>query len=87
MTPKEKAKELFNRYKNPFDRNGCIPPTEMMYDSTAKQCVLIAVDEILKAPFENTYIDIIPEDQENTDWFWDHFRKYWSDVKTEIELL
>jgi hypothetical protein len=48
MTPKEKAEELVNKYKNPFDRKGCIPPTETIFNSTAKQLALIAVDEIQK---------------------------------------
>jgi len=47
MTPKEKAKELFDKYSNPFDRNGCIPPSEALFNATVKQCALITVDEIL----------------------------------------
>jgi hypothetical protein len=47
MTAQEKAKELVDKYKNPFNRKGCIPPTETMFDSTAKQCALVAVDEML----------------------------------------
>ena len=47
MAAKDKAKELVDKYKNPFNRKGCIPPTETMFDSTAKQCALIAVDEML----------------------------------------
>lgn len=43
MTPKEKAKELFNRYQNEVG----------MYRFDAMQCALIAVDEIIKI-FEDT---------------------------------
>jgi len=50
MTPQEKAKELVGKYINPFNRNGCIPPYETIFNSTAKQCALIAVDEIINTP-------------------------------------
>ena len=85
MTPKEKAEELVGR----FETQGVLIPwtAYLQQKEVVKQCALIAVDEILSAPFENSYMEIIPEDQENTDWFWDHFRKYWNDVKNEIELL
>ena len=43
MTPKEKAKELFNKLYM------AIPSDEMgKCDNAAKQCALIAVEEILK---------------------------------------
>jgi hypothetical protein len=49
MNAKEKAKDLVDKYMNPFNRNGCISPAEIIYEETAKQCALIAVDEILLA--------------------------------------
>lgn len=79
MKQKEKAKELFNEmytcYQGHIDKY------------TAKQCALIAVDEIMKAPFENTYLELVPDDAPDTDWFWDKFREYWEEVKQEIEKL
>ena len=45
MTPKEKAEELFNKMHNVEDPMGNYP---MCFD-TAKQCALIAVDEIIEA--------------------------------------
>ena len=39
MTPKEKAKELFEKY---YDYLG-------MHDSISKQCALIAVDELIES--------------------------------------
>ena len=81
MIPKEKAKELIWKY---------LPILEgwKHKDSNqAKQCALIAVDEIMKAPHENNYIELIPTDAENTDWFWDKFDEYWKEVKNEIEKL
>jgi hypothetical protein len=47
MTPKEKAEAIVKKYRNPFNRDGCIPPTEYLFLNMAKQCALIAVDEIL----------------------------------------
>jgi hypothetical protein len=72
MTPKEKAFELVKKYRNPFNRKGCIPPSESMFPSTAKQCALIAVDEIrsLMNRLQN-YEEAI----------------YWNEVKHEIEKL
>ena len=67
MTPKEKAKELYWKYyQNVSDTS--------FPEETAKQCALIAVDEIVNAiafDFENT--------SENT--------IYWLRVKQEIEKL
>jgi hypothetical protein len=73
MTAKEKAKELVYKYHddtiskmliiqgNPFD--------------FAKQCVLIAVDEIMKQCFDYRDIDL----QASYD--------YWKEVKSELEKL
>ena len=47
MSAEDKAKELLDKYLNPFNRNGCIPPNETMFKSTAKQCALICIDEML----------------------------------------
>lgn len=66
MTPKEKAIELVNKYKE-F--------TEDNYAESycnAKQCALIAVDEV---------IDNIEDD------FLENDLKYWQEVKQEIEKL
>ena len=90
MTPKEKAQELVNKFRNPFDRNGCIPPNESMFPSTAKQCALIAVNEIMDAPNSKndySYKELISEDAPDTSWFWDQFDDFWNDVKDEIEKL
>ena len=72
MTPKEKAEELYRKMYTQHPN---------IYPSTAKNCALIAVDEIIKsnptseysAPFlgSRTY--------DNTN--------YWNDVKKEIEKI
>ena len=50
MTPKEKAKEIFNNMYQVDDIMGNYP---MCFD-TAKQCAIIAVEEILSANLFNT---------------------------------
>lgn len=61
MTPQEKAKELVNKYLQIYD--GRVPQ--------AKQCALIAVDEIQEA------IRYLDDDSED----------YWFEVKQEIYKL
>jgi hypothetical protein len=72
MTPEEKAKELVDKYSNPFDRNGCIPPSEALLNATLKQCALIAVDEMYNIAAENDNVKQM---------------NYLIDVKQEIEKL
>jgi hypothetical protein len=73
MTPKEKANELVNRYAIYLRAN-------LMYDEDAeedaKQCALIAVDEIL----EDNVDDMSEE-------LFDIRIEYWQEVKQEIEKL
>lgn len=89
MTPKDKAKELVDKMVDEIPSNNSKDMmTFIEIDVQAsKQCALIAVDEIMKAPHENQYIELIPTDAESTDWFWDKFDAYWNEVKTEIEKL
>lgn len=72
MTSKAKAKELFKKYSKGKDEWGW---ALCEYDSCAKQCALIAVDEILKQCYDYRDIDL----QASYD--------YWQEVKTEIILL
>jgi hypothetical protein len=77
MTPKEKAKELVDKY---------IPHTRVFHEvlgwedyiDSAKQCALIAIDEIIQATKQYSYsvgYGMLTQD------------KYWQEVKTEIENL
>lgn len=66
MTPKEKAEEL---YKKMYIVHSNI------YPSSAKQCALVAVDEILN---EHMF-----DDSEYSDRRYD----YWDKVKQEIEKI
>jgi|688.fasta_scaffold796396_3 hypothetical protein len=68
MTPKEKAEELFYKMStNSSDED------HHCSHYVAKNCALIAVDEILKANLV-WYINSIPH-------------KYWTNVKKEIQNL
>jgi hypothetical protein len=83
MTPKEKAKNLVNKFYIiiPLDK------MDIDYD-LAKQFALIAVDEIRNSsPLEP---NDIPEWLQPEDWFSEaniYAEKYWSEVKQEIENL
>jgi hypothetical protein len=74
MTAKEKAIDLFNEYYSYLKAN-------LMYDEEAKedakQCALIAVDEIIKELKETEFnygVENLPF-------------KYWQEVKQEIENI
>ena len=73
MTPKEKAEEIFNKYCYAIRTE----ETESEYWTNiiyAKECALIAVDEL-----------IIQENKYNNGSFYP--LKYWQEVKEEIEKL
>lgn len=72
MSPQEKAKEFVEKMYNADDPMGKYP---MCFD-TAKQCALLAVDEILNALGKaDTAYDLLPTIE------------YYQQVKTEIEKL
>jgi hypothetical protein len=68
MTPKEKALEIIEDFT--FNCRECD------YEAKAKQCALIAVDEILKAV-----------DNPDEKYLMKHIVEYWRQVKQEIENL
>jgi hypothetical protein len=68
MTPKEKAQELYNKFYNTSSHQHHVESRK----DNAKQCALIAVDEILKV---STFFKLITETE------------YWNEVKKEIEAL
>ncbi len=74
MTPQEKARDLyFNYYQQVAD--GSSP------EYNAKQCALIAVDEILNSNYKNTLTDLCYKFTCN------ELDNYWEEVKKEIEKL
>ena len=80
MTAVEKAFELILKIETELIDN-------RVYRGTIKKLALIQVDEIMKAPFENSYLELVPDDAPDSDWYWDEFRKYWEEVKHEINNL
>jgi hypothetical protein len=78
MNPKEKAKEIYCKYTDALN----IRDLQTTANPFAKQCALIAVDEILKI---NKLAD---ENLNYKEYFNDctDFKSYWQEVKQEIEL-
>jgi hypothetical protein len=71
MTPKDKAREIFNKMYLVDDPMGNYP---MCFD-TAKQCALISVDEIIGSHYKIfTGVNNLT-------------LEYWTDVKQQIEKL
>ena len=93
MTPKEKARELFDKYLNAsFNCKGCdMPycdiPCTSLNSTEAKECALIAVDEILDLGLHD--VGDYRNDQTTLDDFstvtW--YINYWHEVKQELENL
>lgn len=81
MTPVEKAKQIHSTHYYAIAAD-CSYSFEI-----AKECALISVDEIMKAPFENSYLELVPDDAPDSDWYWDKFREYWEQVKHEINNI
>jgi hypothetical protein len=72
MTPKEKAEELIEKYLNMND--GLIKEFIPIPIEGARQCALVAVDEVL-------------DDYEQFPYKVQFGKDYWNEVKKEIEKL
>jgi alpha-N-acetylglucosamine transferase len=89
MTPKEKAKELIDIYKKQVSMTikDYSLVCKVLDIDMAKQCALIAVDEIINTEFQTVtkLLDVIQKNKIrlvmslNVD--------YWQEVKKEIEKL
>ena len=86
MTPKEKAKELVTKYAAfsittlgcGYEKgNPCIV-TNVMFKESAKQCALIAVDEIINESSQKIH-------RQGRSLLSD--KEYWQQVKQELEKL
>jgi hypothetical protein len=73
MTPKEKAKDLFNKFIE-FSQDWDEVDGYIVNKYNAKQCALIAVNELIEQ-----------EQKYNNGSFYPS--NYWSEVKQEIEKL
>jgi len=74
-TPKEKAKELVEKFRKEYEWVEKDFTIDLYRDS--KQCALICVDEVIK-----TYTN-----KNATYWLLEEEVDYWQQVKTEIEKL
>lgn len=86
MTAQDKAKELVSKFENiewqqnlSIDDAGWMTYELQMTTNAAKQCALIAVDEIMKSS-DIKKSDMNPNKFVYTD-------KYWQSVREEIEKL
>ena len=77
MTPKEKAKELVDKYFYLFS----VELENTIENYEAKECALIAVDEIIEC---TPSVDMYPP---NCQSIHSRVREYWQEVKQEIEKL
>ena len=78
MTPKEKAKELVEKFGNLIDTNDDLFSEQEMYrkhNEDSKKCALIAVDEIIDTLYEYHY------DSASGAY------EYWTEVKEQLEKL
>ena len=76
MTPKEKAVELVDKFRQQTDGIA-----GYNYDDVNKQCALIAVDEIFEfMKMDDEYTKTVSN--ANSKWV-----DYWQEVKHEIEKL
>ena len=82
MTPKEKAMELYKNFHYQIC-NDCGISESDSTEFAAKQCALIAVDEILKVahPYEIVSSAILKGEIDQ------YCEEYWQSVKSEIEKL
>ena len=81
MTPKEKAQELFVKYS--YLSESHVPTLGV---KVAKQCALLAVDEIIEATkWETQNGTSSPSGSTMTTYV--HYVPYWQEVKEEIEKL
>lgn len=81
MTPKEKAEQLIETFRmNVLDYEGC-----GINDHKAKQCALIAVDEIIFSRKDDTQFDDTLSST-SSEYYTPHpmYLTYWEEVKQEI---
>jgi len=79
MTPKEKAKELVDKmYQHQWRK-------DTIEFRNAKQCALIAVDELIK--MESMFLSEIIKICDAAKFNYEINHSFWQDVKNEIEKL
>jgi hypothetical protein len=83
MTAQEKARQLVDMHINPFNLKGCSHPIHTLFESTAKQCALNTVDQIL-INIDFIWADTITTAKKHK--FKEH-KDFWQEVKHEIKKL
>ena len=78
MTPKQKAKELVERFKAKVEFE-IMPESTNMFN--AKECALICVDEIEK------YRKVLEDEYDEYFYYAYNQEEYWQEVKQEINKL
>jgi len=89
MTPKEKAINLLEQFRDVqwIEENRETIKVKWLQGDEAKQCALIAVDEILELKETQEEYQI---QYDNGEWSRElgyRYSKYWQEVKQEIEKL
>ena len=84
MTPKEKAKELIRKYME-IDLQSFSEYGNYIEKDSAKQCALIAADEILE--FEKSIIKQLHKITKDAGVQFKVEAEFWEQVKQEIEKL
>ena len=88
MTPKEKAIELIDKFEDfvDYQEDDCFTQREKMLIN-AKQCALIAVDELINTEFQTVskLLDLIKKNKIRLVISLN--KDYWQEVKEEIEKL
>lgn len=95
MTPREKAEELFEKFKPysidntpDYEKYNSAEIAFQMAKSSGKKCALIAVDLIIEEGLENG-VNHFYSDQgyyiDNTTFYVFGYSEYWQQVKIEIE--
>jgi hypothetical protein len=86
MTPKEKARELVNQYRIILMNEDTECGNEILCTEIAKQCALIAVDEMIGEYQSMSDLESILVIN-NKPTFVVHQLVYWQEVKQEINLI
>jgi len=91
MTPKEKAKQLYDEHKTLFKHYDANPKLNTGLHEYFKKCALITVNEIIKSEkldylFTQKQINSI-ESTSDDRWIHETFIDYWNEVKREIQKL
>lgn len=85
MTPKEKAKKLVDNHRLILINSETDCSEELLCTLIAKQCALIAVNEIIK--FEKSIVKQLEKITINLRGQFELKKLYWQEVKKEIENL